>query len=76
MRLISERSRRRRAPKSWLSYGASALLLDVGNAELIRRTHRFAPSAARALVPYTGWCVFATALNGAIVRRNPSHRVS
>ncbi|MFJ8869909.1 TspO/MBR family protein [Streptomyces sp. NPDC102473] len=46
------------------------LLLDVSNAELIRRTTRIDPVAARVLLPYAGWCVFATALNTAIARRN------
>lgn len=46
------------------------LLLDVSNAELIRRTNRVDPVAARVLLPYAGWCVFATALNSAIARRN------
>ncbi|WP_234314531.1 MULTISPECIES: tryptophan-rich sensory protein [unclassified Streptomyces] len=28
-------------------------------------------SAATALVPYAAWCLFATALNISLVRRNP-----
>lgn len=46
------------------------LALDVSNADLIRRTARHDPAAARALVPYAAWCLFATALNGSIARRN------
>ncbi|KAB1988278.1 TspO/MBR family protein [Streptomyces triticiradicis] len=57
-----------RKPKAGL-YGT--FLLNLSNAELIHRVRRVDPAAARALVPYAGWCVFATALNGSITRRNP-----
>ncbi|WP_158102076.1 hypothetical protein [Streptomyces glaucescens] len=33
-----------------------ALLLDVGNADLLRRTARADRTAARALLPYAAWC--------------------
>ncbi|MGW0117854.1 TspO/MBR family protein [Streptomyces sp. NPDC003327] len=63
---------------TWLFFGcrspragfAATLLLDVGNVALIRRTGRVDPAAARALVPYAAWCAFATALNGAVAKRN------
>ncbi|GAA1848201.1 hypothetical protein GCM10009736_13200 [Actinomadura bangladeshensis] len=45
--------------------------LDVGDAELIRRTARADAAAAAALVPYAAWCGFAIALNGAH-RNRPS----
>ncbi|WEH43445.1 tryptophan-rich sensory protein [Streptomyces sp. NBC_01218] len=48
------------------------LLLNASNAELVRRMARTDPTAARVLIPYAGWCVFATALNTAIARRNPA----
>ncbi|MEW2414953.1 TspO/MBR family protein [Streptomyces sp. NPDC046866] len=64
---------------SWLFFGcrspraalAGILLLDLGNAGLIRRTARTDPTAARVLLPYAAWCAFATALNASISRRNP-----
>ncbi|TNY34493.1 TspO/MBR family protein [Thermomonospora catenispora] len=46
------------------------VLLDVSNVDLIRRTARVDPSAARALLPYAAWCAFATALTFDIARRN------
>ena len=63
---------------SWLFFGrrlvvaglAGTLALDASNADLLRRTARSDPAAARALVPYAAWCVFATALNGSIAARN------
>jgi tryptophan-rich sensory protein len=45
-------------------------LLDLSNAELIRRIARTDRTAARLLVPYAAWCAFATALNVSIARRN------
>lgn len=59
---------RRRSPVAGL---AGTVLLDASNADLIRRTARTGPAAAAALAPYAAWCVFATALNADIVRRNP-----
>jgi len=63
---------------NWLFFGlrspraglAGTLLLDLSNAELIRRMARTDPRAAAALVPYALWCAFATALNADIARRN------
>jgi tryptophan-rich sensory protein len=63
---------------NWLFFGfrspraglAGTLLLDLSNAELIRRLARTDPRAAAALVPYALWCAFATALNADIARRN------
>lgn len=49
---------------------AGTVLLDVSNADLIRRTARADRTAATALLPYAAWCLFATALNADIARRN------
>ncbi|MFF7331921.1 tryptophan-rich sensory protein [Streptomyces sp. NPDC008150] len=57
----------RRSPAAGL---AGTLLLDVSNADLIRRTARTDRAAARALAPYAAWCAFATALNASIALRN------
>ncbi|MFF4540009.1 TspO/MBR family protein [Streptomyces aureus] len=57
-----------RSPKAGL---AGTLVLDLSNVVLIRRTTDVDRTAARALVPYAAWCAFATALNAAIVKRNP-----
>jgi tryptophan-rich sensory protein len=46
------------------------VLLDLGNADLIRRTTAVDTTAVGALVPYAVWCTFATALNADIARRN------
>ena len=45
--------------------------LNVSNLDLLRRSLRSDRLAAAALTPYVGWTAFATALNAAIVRRNP-----
>jgi translocator protein len=58
----------RRSPRAGL---AATVLVDLSNAELIRRTARADPRAAAALAPYATWCVFATALSASIARRNP-----
>jgi benzodiazapine receptor len=63
---------------NWLFFGrrsvlgglAGTLVLDAANADLIRRTARHDPAAARALIPYAAWCLFATALNASIAARN------
>jgi benzodiazapine receptor len=63
---------------NWLFFGnrsvlgglAGTVALDLSNADLIRRTARYDPTAAKALLPYAAWCLFATALNGAIAARN------
>ncbi|MFE2537868.1 TspO/MBR family protein [Streptomyces sp. NPDC059371] len=60
---------RRQSPKAGL---VGTLLLDMSNIALISRTAGADRAAARALLPYAGWCAFATVLNGAIVRRNPA----
>jgi translocator protein len=65
---------------NWLFFGlrspraglAGTVLLDLSNAELIRRSARTDPWAAAALVPYGLWCVFATVLNADIALRNRS----
>ncbi|MGW2831685.1 TspO/MBR family protein [Streptomyces sp. NPDC001286] len=63
---------------NWLFFGlrnpkaglADTLLLNLSNAQLIRRTAHTDTAAARALLPYAGWCAFATALNASLVRQN------
>lgn len=44
--------------------------LDVLNVDLVRRAWRADPRAGVALLPYTAWTAFATALNADIWRRN------
>jgi benzodiazapine receptor len=56
-----------RSPRAGL---AGTLLLDLSNAELVRRMARTDPRAAAALVPYALWCAFATILNADIAHRN------
>ncbi|MFF3448372.1 TspO/MBR family protein [Streptomyces sp. NPDC002667] len=56
-------------PKAGL---AGTLLIDLSNIVLIRRTADVDRAGAWALLPYAGWCGFATALNAAIVKRNPA----
>ncbi|MFJ6540609.1 TspO/MBR family protein [Streptomyces sp. NPDC091385] len=46
------------------------VLLDLGNAHLLRRTAATDRAAALALTPYAAWCLFATALNADLLRRN------
>ncbi len=58
---------RLRSPAAGL---AGTLLLDVANADLLRRTARVDRTAAAALTPYAAWCAFATLLNGEIARRD------
>ncbi|MFE5209479.1 TspO/MBR family protein [Streptomyces sp. NPDC056600] len=63
---------------TWLFFGRrspadgvwGALLLDASNLQLIRRVARSDRGAAAALLPYAGWCLFATALSSSIARRN------
>jgi tryptophan-rich sensory protein len=62
-----------RSPRAGL---AGTVLLDLSNAELIRRTARIDPRAAAALAPYALWCTFATVLNADIARRNRPSRPS
>ncbi|MDF3298869.1 TspO/MBR family protein [Streptomyces tropicalis] len=62
----------RRSPLAGL---IGTVLLDVSNAQLLRRTAATDRPAAAALVPYASWCLFATALNASLVRRNPAGRV-
>ena len=50
---------------------AEIVLLEASTVELTRRAGRADPTATTMLVPYAGWVGFATALNAAIVRRNP-----
>ncbi|MFB8085902.1 tryptophan-rich sensory protein [Streptomyces sp. NPDC055992] len=46
------------------------IALNMSNAELIHRTRRTDSTAAKGLLPYAGWCLFATALNVSIAHRN------
>lgn len=63
---------------SWMFFGrrstlgglAGTLALDASNADLIRRASKHDPVAARALLPYAAWCIFATVLNASIANRN------
>lgn len=48
----------------------TAAVLTLSSADLIRRAAPASPPAAAALVPYAGWCAFATALSTEIWRRN------
>ncbi|MFC9537496.1 TspO/MBR family protein [Streptomyces sp. NPDC056975] len=65
---------------NWLFYGrrspraglVGTLMLDLSNIELIQRTAQVDTARARALLPYAGWCAFATALNMAIAKRHYS----
>ncbi|GGQ73647.1 hypothetical protein GCM10010261_45590 [Streptomyces pilosus] len=60
---------RRRSPRAGL---AGTLALDLSNAHLVRRMAGADRTAAAALAPYAAWCLFATALNASLVRRNPA----
>jgi benzodiazapine receptor len=51
---------------------AEIVTLNVSNVLLWRRAARTDRLAGAALAPYVAWTLFATALNTAIVRRNPS----
>jgi benzodiazapine receptor len=52
---------------------AEIILLEASTNDLTRRAGRADPTAATMLAHYAGWVAFATALNTAIVRRNPGH---
>ena len=56
-----------KAPRAAL---ADVVLLNVSNADLLRRAWRVDRAATTCLLPYALWTGFATALNTAIVRRN------
>jgi tryptophan-rich sensory protein len=49
---------------------AVAGALALSSADLARRASAASRPAGAALVPYAGWCAFATVLSGAIWRRN------
>jgi translocator protein len=49
---------------------AECAVLAVSSADLVRRALPVSRPAAAALVPYAAWTAFATALSGAIARRN------
>lgn len=48
----------------------AAGVLAASSVDLARRTWHAEPRAGLALVPYAGWCTFATVLSAAIWRRN------
>lgn len=58
---------RARRPRAAL---AELLCLDAANLALARRAWRADRTAGLLLLPYTAWCLFATALNAEIVRLN------
>ncbi len=49
---------------------ATAAVLTVSSPDLARRSARADPRAGLALLPYTAWCAFATALSTALWRLN------
>lgn len=49
---------------------AECAVLALSSADLVRRALPVSRPAAGALVPYAAWTAFATALSGAIARRN------
>lgn len=49
---------------------ATAGLLALSSADLVRQARNVRPQLSYILVPYTAWCAFATALSGSIARRN------
>ena len=63
---------------SWLFFTAQrprlalveVVVLEASTVELLRRSARVDPVAGRLLAPYAAWVGFATALTGAIARRN------
>ncbi|MEU4874456.1 TspO/MBR family protein [Streptomyces sp. NPDC021608] len=55
---------------------AGTLALDAANVRLLRTVAQVDKAAGRALVPYTVWCGFATALNASIARRHSAGRRS
>lgn len=57
--------------RPWVSTLECAALA-VSAADLVRRTADADARAGAALAPYPLWCAFATVLNAAVARRNPS----
>jgi tryptophan-rich sensory protein len=49
---------------------ATAAALTVSSADLVRRAGRTTPVLGAALLPYAGWCAFATVLSARIHRLN------
>ncbi|GAA1279074.1 tryptophan-rich sensory protein [Sphaerisporangium rubeum] len=62
---------RLRSPRTAL---AELAVLNVSNLALTRRAAAADRTAGALLLPYAAWTAFATALNAAIVRRNPPDR--
>ena len=50
---------------------AEILLMEASTLDLTRRAAQVDRGAAKMLIPYAGWVVFATALNASIAARNP-----
>jgi translocator protein len=59
-----------RAHRPWAAT-AECAVLTASTVDLPRRAARVSRPAAAALAPYAAWTAFATALSGAIARRNP-----
>ncbi|WRY86574.1 tryptophan-rich sensory protein [Streptomyces clavifer] len=59
---------RRRSPRAGQ---AGTVLSDVSHADLIRRSAASDRTAAVAPAPCVDWCLFATAWNVSLVRRDP-----
>ncbi|GAA4209758.1 TspO/MBR family protein [Microbispora amethystogenes] len=53
---------------------AELVALNASNVLLTRRFLRQDRAAGLLLLPYTGWTLFATALNASIARRNPPEK--
>jgi translocator protein len=60
-----------RARSPWLATAWCGVLTGQGWS-VARRLRRVDPALQRAWAPYPAWCLFATALNASIARRNPS----
>ena len=64
---------------SWVFFRARRLtpatvaagVLAASSVDLVRRTRLVRPGFGAALAPYAAWTIFATALSGAVARRNP-----
>ena len=58
-----------RAHRPWPA-AAECAVLAVSTGDLVRRAAAVSSPAAAVLAPYAAWTAFATALSGAIARRN------
>jgi translocator protein len=64
-----------RAHRPWPAT-AECAVLAASTADLVRRAAEVSRPVAVTLAPYAAWTAFATALSGAIARRNPVSRRS